>query len=86
MIQEKVKICSLKECYSLLNFQLTAEKQIQVICHFPSNLIHYVWYVISPAFVMQIGRNNSNTWTTAEEMLHKKYQLIKYYWTILMST
>ena len=27
LIQEKVKICSFKECYSLLNFQFMAEKK-----------------------------------------------------------
>ena len=85
LIQEKVKICSFKECYSLLNFQFMAEKKIHVICHFPSKLIHYVWYVISPALVMEIRRNNSNTCTTAEETLYKKYQFIKYNRTILMS-
>ena len=54
-----------------------AEKKIHVICHFPSKLIQNVWYVISPALVMEIGRNNSNTCTTAEETLYKKYQFIK---------
>ena len=72
LIQEKVKICSFKECYSLLNFQFIAEKKIHVICHVPSKLMRYVWYVISPAFVMEIRRNNSNTCTTAEETLYKK--------------
>ena len=86
MIQEKVKICSFKESYSISNFQFTAEKKIHVICHFPSKLIHYVWYVISLAVVMEIRRNNSNTCTTAEETLYKKYQFIKYNRTILMST
>ena len=87
MIQERVKIFSYKECYSLLNFQFMAEKKkIHVICHFPSKLIHYVWYVISPALVMEIRRNNSNTCTTAEETLYKKYQFIKYNRTILKST
>ena len=79
MIQEKVKICLFKECYSLLNFKFMAEKK-------SSKLIHYVWYVISPALVMEIRRNNSNTCTTAEETLYKKYQFIKYNRTILMST
>ena len=77
MIQERVKIFSYKECYSLLNFQFMVEKKNHVICHFPSKLIHYVWYVISPALVMEIRRNNSNTCTTAEETLYKKYQFIK---------
>ena len=77
LIQEKVKICLFKECFSLLNFQFIAEKKIHVTCHFPSILIHYVWYVISQAFVMEIRRNNSNTCTTAEETLYKKYQFIK---------
>ena len=86
LIQEKVKIFSFKECYSLLNFQFMAEKKIHVICQFPSKLIHYLWYVISPALVMEIRRNNSNTCTTAEETLYKKYQFIKYNRTILMST
>ena len=80
MIQEKVKICSFKECYSLLNFKFMDEKKKS------SKLIHYVWYVISPALVMEIRRNNSNTYTTAEETLYKKYQFIKYNRTILMST
>ena len=73
LIQEKVKICSFKECYSLLNFQFMAEKKKHVICHFPGTckLIHYVWYVISPVLVMEIRRNNSNTCTTAEETLYK---------------
>ena len=79
MIQEKVKICLFKECYSLLNFKFMAEKK-------SSKLIHYVWYVISPALVMEIRRSNSNTCTTAEETLYKKYQFIKYNRTILMST
>ena len=42
LIDEKVKICSFKECYSLLNFQFIAEKNIHLICYFPSKLIHYV--------------------------------------------
>ena len=86
LIQEKVKIFSFKECYSLLNFQFMAEKKIHVICQFPSKLIHYLWYVISPALVMEIRRNNSNTCTTAQETLYKKYQFIEYSRTILMST
>ena len=86
MTQEMVEICSLKECYCLLNFQVIAEKKIRVICHYSSKLIHYVWYVISPALVMEIRRNSSNTCTTAEETLYKKYQFIKYNRTILMST
>ena len=76
----------LKNAILFLNFQFMAEKKIHVICHFPSKLIHYVWYVISPALVMEIRRNNSNTCTTAEETLYKKYQFIKYNRTILMST
>ena len=85
LIQEKVKICSFKECCSL-KFSVYGWKKIHVICHFPSKLIHYVWYVVSPALVIEIRRNNSNTCTTAEETLYKKYQFIKYKRTILMST
>ena len=86
LIQEKVKICSFKECCSLKFSVYGWKKKILVICHFPSKLIHYVWYVISPALVIEIRRNNSNTCTTAEETLYKKYQFIKYKRTILMST
>ena len=57
---------------------MAEKKKIHVICHFLSKLIHYVWYMISPALVMEICRNNSNTCTTGEEMLYKKYQFIKY--------
>ena len=86
LIEEKVKIGSFKEYYSLLSFQFMADKIIHVICNFPSKLIHYVWYVISPALVMEIRRNNSNTCSTAKETLYKKCQFIKYNRTILMST
>ena len=69
---EKGQDLSFKECYSLLNFQFIAEKRTHMICHFPSKLVHYVWYVISLAFVMEIRRNNTNTCTTAQETLYKK--------------
>ena len=54
-------------------FSVYGWKKKHVICHFPGTckLIHYVWYVISPALVMEIRRNNSNTCTTAEETLYK---------------
>ena len=77
MIQEKVKIFSFKECYSLLNFQSMAEKKIHVTCHFPCKLIHYVWNVISPALVMEIrrnNRNNSQTCTTTQKVPIYKIQ------------